>query len=72
MTTTKTEIHPGDRYIDRDWRNPGRVVEVQDVQRYGKWQVKCVENPNTPEAVGRRVFVSENTLRTKYRLEVAR
>ena len=29
MTTTKTEIHPGDRYIDRDWRNPGRVVEVR-------------------------------------------
>ena len=61
-------IEPGDRFEDRDRRSAGRVVQVLDApRRWGKLRVQVEVHPLNPEAVGRKVFVSEDTLRTKYR-----
>jgi len=66
MTNDEREIEVGDRFIDRDKRNAGRVVQVID--RVGRTARVVVEvHPLNPEAVGRETRVSVQTLRSHYR-----
>jgi hypothetical protein len=68
VSAEERAIESGDRFEDRDWRNEGRVVQVRSFSAArGKFEVQVEAAPKTPDSVGRTTFVSERTLRTKYR-----
>lgn len=58
----------GDRFEDRDPSNEGRTVQVIEGEREGdRVRVVIETHPKNPEAIGRRVYISRDTLRTRYR-----
>lgn len=62
-----TRIEKGDRFADRDPRNRGRVVEViQETTESGEVRVKTEVHPTNPSAVGRRIWMSRETLLERY------
>lgn len=63
-------IEVGDRFVSRDARDAGRIVEVRevkDVPPYGLYfEVENEVHPRNPSAVGRKSTVSEKGLRTRF------
>lgn len=63
----KMRIEKGDRFADRDPRNEGRVVEViEETTESGEVRVKTEVHPNNPTAVGRRIWISRETLLKRF------
>ena len=64
----------GDRFLDRDTkRTDGRVIEVDEVDwshhrggSHAPYLVRTEVHPYNPSAVGRRYWISEQTLRERF------
>lgn len=68
MSNDTQPINVGDRFEDRDTRNAGRTVQVIEGTRSGdRVHVQVETHPLNPEAIGRRIYISRKTLRTRYR-----
>ena len=62
-----SEINKGDRFITKDKRDEGRIVEVREVRLDGeKFLIETEVHPNNPSAVGRKSVVKRDTLRHRY------
>jgi hypothetical protein len=76
MPEEKGQVEAGQRWEDRDWRESGRVIEIQDAGSslgLGNPYVKAVvvEAPQKPWTVGRETRMRLATLTRRYRLKPA-
>lgn len=62
----KRPIERGDRFLDEDHRRPGRTVQVRKAL-LGAYYVQTETHPTNPDAIGRHSWVSDKTLRRRYK-----
>lgn len=67
VAAVASDIQKGDRFLTKDPRSEGRVVEVREVLPGDRFRVVTEVNPLNPSAVNnRRIPISGKTLRTRY------
>lgn len=67
---TAEPVNVGDRFVDKDIRWPGRIVEVVETGlRLGRVRVRVIHHPSIPSSVGRLQTIAPESLRAHYTKE---